>query len=169
MTRDKQIEEMAKVVNRLTFDLRQNMTSVTRYVRHERAKHPNLTEGQFIDRHLEYRELALVAVDNILKCLNENDKLREIEKMSVEDNGYRKSTDVAEEIFAEIEKTLKRNIARSKPRFEKLKNRDEDFLSKWGYEDMGYFKGVISTCEDFQDIIAELKKKYIESENNNEN
>ena len=31
-----------------------------------------------------------MAVDNILKCLNENDQLREIEKMSVEDNGYRK-------------------------------------------------------------------------------
>ena len=80
--------------------------------------------------------------------------------------GYVKASDLAEEIFAEIEKTLNRKIARSKPCFEKLKNRDEVFLSKWGYEDMGYFKGVISTCEDFQDIIAELKKKYIGKDTN---
>ena len=105
--KDKQIVEMAKVVNRLAFDLRQNMTSVTRYVRHERAKHPNLTEGQFIDRHLQYRELALVAVDNILKCLNENDKLREIEKISVEDNGYRKASEVAREMCGMLREDLR--------------------------------------------------------------
>ena len=72
--------------------------------------------------------------------------------------GYRKATDVAE-IFEEIEETLNRKIARSKPQFEKL-HRDEKDLSIWGYKDMGYFQGIISTCEDMQDIIAELKKKY---------
>jgi hypothetical protein len=56
------------------------MTSVTRYVKHEREKHPNLTEGQFLDRHLEYRKLANEAVDNILKCLNDNEHLSEIER-----------------------------------------------------------------------------------------
>lgn len=70
--------------------------------------------------------------------------------------------EVARDIFEEIEKVLNRKIARSKPHFEKLKNHDEDFLSKCGCEDMGYFKGIISTCEDFQDLIAELVKKYTE-------
>ena len=64
-----------------------------------------------------------------------------------------------EKIFEEIEKTLNRKISRSKPQFEKLKNR-EDLLSKFGYEDMGYFQSIISTCEDLQDLIDELKKKY---------
>ena len=81
MSRDKQIEEILKVVNQLTFDLRTNMTSITRYVKHEREKHPSLTEGQFIDRHLKYKELANEAVDNILKCLNDNEELRQIEGM----------------------------------------------------------------------------------------
>jgi hypothetical protein len=48
-----------------------NLTSITRYVKLERSKYPNLTEGQFLDRHLEYRELARVAVDNIMNCINE--------------------------------------------------------------------------------------------------
>ena len=69
----------------------------------------------------------------------------------------------ASEIFEEIEKALNRKIARSKPQFEKL-HRNEKDLSIWGYKDMGYFQGIISTCEDIQGIIAELKKKYTESE-----
>jgi hypothetical protein len=89
MDEKKQIEKMAKVVRKLTFDLRTNMTSITRYVRHERAKSPTLTEGQFIDRHLEYRELANTAVDNILKCINDNEELRQIESMRFEE-GYLK-------------------------------------------------------------------------------
>lgn len=147
---NKHIEEMAKVVNRLAFDLRQNMTSVTRYVRHERAKHPNLTEGQFIDRHLEYRDLALVAVDNILKCLNENDKLREIEKMSVEDNGYRKSADVARETVEAIKAEVRKK---------------EQYVN-----DLFGYGGYVIATTDLEDIIrrymfdtyeeAELKKKY---------
>ncbi len=68
---------------------------------------------------------------------------------------------VAREIFEEIEKNLNRKTARSKPRFEKL-HRDEKDLSIWGYKDMGYFQGIIATCEDLQDLIAELKKKYTE-------
>lgn len=76
--------EISKIVGQLTYDLRTNMTSVTRFVRMERAKHPTLTDGQFLDRYLEYRELALEAVGNILKCLNENEKLREIENIYFE-------------------------------------------------------------------------------------
>ena len=73
--------EISKTVGQLTYDLRTNMTSVTRFVRMERTKHPTLTDGQFLDRYLEYRELALQAVDNILKCLNENEQLSEIERI----------------------------------------------------------------------------------------
>lgn len=72
-------KEMSKVVGQLTYDLRNNMTSVTRFVRMEKEKHPTLTEGQYLDRYLEYRQLALQAVDNILECLNNNEKLREVE------------------------------------------------------------------------------------------
>ena len=92
MNKEKQIREMVKVVRKLTFDLRTNMTSITRYVRHERAKSPTLTEGQFIDRHLEYRELANIAVDNILKCINDNEELRQIESMRFEE-GCRKQSE----------------------------------------------------------------------------
>ena len=70
-------------------------------------------------------------------------------------------TEVAREIFEEIEKTLNRKMARSKPQFERL-NDKENSLSIWGYKDMGYFQGVIGTCEDIQDLLAELKKKYTE-------
>lgn len=74
-------KEMSRVVRQLTYDLRTNMTSVTRFVRMEKEKHPTLTNGQFLDRYLEYRQLALCAVENILKCLNDNEKLREVENM----------------------------------------------------------------------------------------
>lgn len=81
MIGEKHIEEIMGVLLKLTYDLRTNMTSITRYVRHERSKHPTLTEGQFLDRHLEYKELANVAVGNILKCINDNEELRKIENM----------------------------------------------------------------------------------------
>lgn len=74
-------KEISKIVGQLTYDLRTNMTSVTRFVRMERTKHPTLTDGQFLDRYLEYRKLALEAVNNILKCLNENEQLSEIERI----------------------------------------------------------------------------------------
>lgn len=74
-------KEISKIVGQLTYDLRTNMTSVTRFVRMERARHPTLTDGQFVDRYIEYRQLALQAVDNILKCLNDNEQLSEIERI----------------------------------------------------------------------------------------
>lgn len=87
-----QIEEMAKALLKLTYDLRTNMTAITRYVKHEKSKSPTLTDGQFIDRHLKYRELAIVAVDNILKCINGNEELRQIENMCFEET-YRKKSE----------------------------------------------------------------------------
>ena len=72
-------DKVAKTLLDLTYTLRTNMTSVTRYVRHEKSKSPTLTEGQFLDRHLEYRKLAREVVDNILKCLNDNEELRQVE------------------------------------------------------------------------------------------
>lgn len=94
LNKEKQIEELVKVVRKLTYDLRTYMTSVTRYVRHDTTKKPpNLTEGQFIDRHLQYRDLALIAVNNILKCINENNELKEIENMRFENERYRKAAE----------------------------------------------------------------------------
>ncbi len=77
-------KEMSKIVGQLTYDLRTNMTSVTRFVRMEREKYPTLTEGQYIDRYLGYKKLALEAVESILKCLNDNEKLREVERVICE-------------------------------------------------------------------------------------
>ena len=54
----------------LLYIIRTNMTSITRYIRHKRDEHPTLTDGQFIDRHSEYRKLADVAVSNILEYIN---------------------------------------------------------------------------------------------------
>ena len=62
--------EKAKELNDLLYVIRTNMTSITRYVRHKRENHPTLTEGQFIDRHLRYKELADIAVTNILEYVN---------------------------------------------------------------------------------------------------
>ena len=57
-------------VNDLVYVILTNMTSITRYVRYDRSKHPNLTEGQSLDRSLEYKELAMKAVDSILNYIN---------------------------------------------------------------------------------------------------
>lgn len=62
--------EDAKKLYDLIYIVRTNMTSITRYVRHEREKHPTLTDGQFLDQHLEYKDLADVAVKNILEYVN---------------------------------------------------------------------------------------------------
>jgi hypothetical protein len=63
--------------------------------------------------------------------------------------GYRKASDVAEEIFVEIEHTARAALILLK--FE----RDEDIRT------------IKTECyEDLLGFIAELKKKYTESENN---
>ena len=88
-----QIEEVVKVVRQLTHNLRTNMTPVTRYVKHEREDHPQLTAGKFIDRHLKYKQMALVSVENILKCLNDNKNLRQVENMRFDTEGNEKQTE----------------------------------------------------------------------------
>lgn len=57
-------------LNDLLCVVRSNMTSITRYVRHNRDDHPTLTEGQFLDQNLQYKELANTAVGNILDYIN---------------------------------------------------------------------------------------------------
>lgn len=57
-------------INDLLYVIRTNMTSITRYIRYKREEHPTLTEGQSLDRHLQYRDLADVAVKNILEYIN---------------------------------------------------------------------------------------------------
>ncbi len=57
-------------LNDLLYVIRANMTSITRYVRYKREAHPTLTEGQSLDRQLEYKELAEKAVTNILEYIN---------------------------------------------------------------------------------------------------
>lgn len=89
--REKQLHRLAKVVRKLTYDLRTNMTSVTRYVRHRKSEWT--TDEIYEKRHDEYQKLAEAAVDNILKCVNENEDLRRIEALYREE----KTADRAEE------------------------------------------------------------------------
>ena len=69
--------------------------------------------------------------------------------------------EVAREIFEEIEKTINRKMDRNQRFYEELKSR-ESKLSIWGYKDMGYFQGIVTACDGFQELIDELKKKYTE-------
>ena len=64
-------------IDDLLYVVRTNMTSITRYVRNDRSKHPNLSEGQYIDRQAEYKKLAEKAVNNILKYINEEKEIEE--------------------------------------------------------------------------------------------
>lgn len=122
---------------------------------------------------------------NEARYINANALLEDLKKQYGEDLGWQCTVNMSDvgmiiedaptadvvpmaevaKIFEEIEKVLNRKIVRSKPRFEKLENRDEKSLSIWGYEDRGYFKGVISSCEDLQDVIDKLKKKYPKTNN----
>lgn len=55
-----------------------------------------------------------------------------------------------------IEKELERRIKRSKERLKSLEEREE-YLSKYGYWEIGYFKGRIEILEDWLDEIREAK------------
>lgn len=55
-----------------------------------------------------------------------------------------------------IEKELERRIKRSKERLKSLEEREEH-LSKYGYWEIGYFKGRIEILEDWLDEIREAK------------
>lgn len=80
------IEQMAKEIVRVLFEIRQDMTSVVRYIRHDCNKdlHPNLSMGELVDRHLKYKKLATETANNILKNLYKNNKLKEIESLLVD-------------------------------------------------------------------------------------
>lgn len=57
-----------------------------------------------------------------------------------------------------IRSILERKIRRAAPQFERLKAKEKD-LSIWGHEDMGYFKGIIETCEYLIDALDEGVEK----------
>ena len=65
--------------------IRENMTSITRYVKDDYSKHTNLTPGQWLDRNLKNKDLALEAVANILTLINETHEIRLAEKEAVEE------------------------------------------------------------------------------------
>ena len=56
-----------------------------------------------------------------------------------------------------LRKILERKLKHAKPQYEALRNRGHDHLSVWGFEDMGYFKGIITTCEDLLDALEEME------------
>ena len=49
---------------------------------------------------------------------------------------------------------IKRQIKRSQEKLDDLKSREEH-LSKYGYWDMGYFQGRITTLEDWLDELED--------------
>ena len=57
-----------------------------------------------------------------------------------------------------IRSILERKIRRATPQFERLKAKEKD-LSIWGYEEMGFFKGIIHACEDLLDALDEGVEK----------
>jgi hypothetical protein len=66
---------MTQVIIQLLYDLRTQMTSVTRYVRHKRT---DLNSDHFLAQHQTYLAMADKAVDNILEVINNNPQLNEI-------------------------------------------------------------------------------------------
>lgn len=76
-----EVEEIVRVVKELAFDLRKNMTSVTRYVRHVNNGISKDNYWRFLSKHVEYQALAEKAVNNILNCINNNSDLEKIERM----------------------------------------------------------------------------------------
>ena len=95
MTIRSELNKALKVIHRVIPALRENMTSITRYVKDTREKHPNFTTGQWIDRHEENRKLALEAVGNILYLLYENPELHEVERMKEQEEKHLSREDIA--------------------------------------------------------------------------
>lgn len=107
MTKDEVIA-LVKTVRRLAFDLRTEMTSVTRYVRHEQQ--PGQDKVTFTARNEQYKELALKAVTNILKCLNNNPELTAIERLKPEEiEAMFVDKETIENIFSDIDDALMNN------------------------------------------------------------
>ena len=61
--------------------------------------------------------------------------------------------------YDKIRKALEVKIRRATPNYEKFNNTDWDNLSVWGFEQMGYFKAIIETCEDLLDVLEEMESK----------
>lgn len=82
------------------------------------------------------------------------------EKMTAK--GYRKSTDVAEEIFAEVEKKISLDLDVI------FKEKDElIYKGFFSHALLCEFNYKINTLRGIAKFIAKLKKKYTESENDN--
>lgn len=64
------VDEREKELLDLLYVIRTNMTSITRYVRHDKKDHPNLSMKEFKEQNQEYKELADRAVTNILEYVN---------------------------------------------------------------------------------------------------
>lgn len=66
---------MTQVIIQLLYDLRTQMTSITRYIKHKRT---DLNNDHFLTQHQTYLALADEAVENILEVINNNPQLNEI-------------------------------------------------------------------------------------------
>lgn len=146
------IQEMAKEIARVLFEIRQDMTSIVRHIRHEKRNDDKLTLGEFIDRHLKYRELANDASKNILKNLNENNKLKEIENLCVKiaRNGLPENAMVLTEeelkniIQEEYQNALKDKVVLTKEEINNMKY--YNYGAEQGYE-KGRLFGIKETAE----------------------
>lgn len=67
---------------------------------------------------------------------------------------------MAEETVRSI---CERKIRRFTPQLEALQSRQEH-LSGWGYAEMGYYKGIIETCEYLLDFLDEEEEKGFDIE-----
>lgn len=57
-----------------------------------------------------------------------------------------------------LRKILERKLKLAKPLYEALQNHGRDHLSVYGFEDMGYVKGIITTCEDLLKALDEMEE-----------
>ena len=107
MTKDEVIA-LIKTVRKLAFDLRTDMTSVTRYVKHEQQ--PGQDKVTFVARNEHYKELALKAVEHILECLNSNPELTAIERLKPEEiEAMFVDRETIENIFYDIDDAMMNN------------------------------------------------------------
>lgn len=129
---------LIKAVKRLAFDLRTDMTSVSRYVRHEQK--PDQDKVTFVARNEHYKELALKAVEHILECLNNNPELTAIERLKPEEIEYMfVDKEIIENIFYDIDNAL-------------MDNHDLDIHSD--YPTPHYY-------EDLKEDVDHIKYKYL--------
>lgn len=71
----------AIALKELLYEIRTNMTPITRYIRNSKEKHPSITLGQYIDRQAEYHKDALIAVDKILDAINSTESVDKFNKI----------------------------------------------------------------------------------------